>query len=484
MEEIAAMTQIINIMFQGMSMALKIGKETLDIGERCLKLFGNMAAAPVKGAKKAYTWAKYHKETGSTNIKNLYTRAEGDLTYLKLDAEMFQQMKKTLKKAGVLYTAVPPFKGAGKNSVHLMVASADMPRIGAILEEFKKYYIEEQRKHGMSQAEAEKMFKEKNSVETADEMMQEIGAMGDFDDFINQIETIFGKDYTADMVRDESIYYADEKLGFSKVPGWVPASEIEGKLSELAKSIKEQQNLEGVKTVGISFEHNPNDPEHSHIVGQTEDYIKVQLNERGKACVMLPKEYVHGDLTKESQDGKFTANIPEDMELLVVDIDEKSAAVSMSAKEFMDKYKGWEKQNVESMAQKRNAARKNIERFSDTGRYKKITIDKGLLYKGGGTLFDDSMVNNKALYTRVPNTGRKWCLKLEKGDYSVINDGNTYLTKLDMEKDYQIYDKVQGSYRTVSGKELYEKYDPVRLSKKQSSQAAQQKFDMGGKKSR
>ncbi len=359
MEEIASIAQIINIMFQGISMALKVGKETMNIGERCLKLFGNMAAAPVKGAKKAYTWAKYHKETGSTNLKNLYTRSRGDITFLKLDAEMFKQMKKYLKKSGVLYTAIPPFKSGDKSSVHLMVASADMPRISAILEEFKNYYMEKQSKHGMSREEAEKTFKEKNSVETVDEMMQDIGAMGDFDDFINQVETIFGKDYMADMIREESVYYADEKLGFSKVPGWVPASEIEEKLNELAKTIKERQNLDGVKTVGISFEHNPNDPENSHIVGQTEDYIKVQLNERGKACVMLPKEYVHGDMTKESPDGKFTAHIPEDMELLVVDIDEKSAAISMTGKEFVNKYKNWEKQAVESIGVKRSAQRQS-----------------------------------------------------------------------------------------------------------------------------
>lgn len=359
MEEIASIAQIINITFQGISMALKVGKETLNIGERCIKLFGNMAAAPVKGAKKAYTWAKYHKETGSTNLKNLYTRSRGDITYLKLDAEMFKEMKKYFKKSGVLYTAVPPFKGGNKDSIHLMISSADMPRISAILEEFKQYYMEKQNKHGMSREEAEKTFKKKNSVETVDEMMQDIGAMGDFNNFINQVETIFGKDYTADMVREESIYHADEKLGFSKVPGWVPVTEIEERLNDLARTIKEQQNLEGVNTVGISFEHNPNDPENSHIVGQTEDYIKVQLNEKGKACVMIPKEYVHGDMAKESPDGKFTAHIPEGMEVLVVDIDEKNAAVSMTAKDFVEKYKGWENQAMESLGEKRSMERQS-----------------------------------------------------------------------------------------------------------------------------
>lgn len=371
MEEIQSMAQILNVMVQGTTLAFKVTKGTLELAERFMKLILNMLEAPFKGSKAVKDYAVYHKETGSTNFKNLNMRANGDLTCVKLERTLFDKdLKRALKKAGILYTAAPLFKGGSKDSIFLMISSADLARLQFVLENVKEDYIAKQTKHGMKREQAEEIFKEKNSIVTVDEMMQGIGATGEFDDFVSQIESIFGKDYSKDVVQEENVYQAEENMGFSKASGWVPTAEMNERMEELARAFKESQKNGDRKTVGITFEHNPNDPESSHIVGQTEDYIKVQLNEKGRACVMLPKEAVDGDLAKESKTGTFTAHIPEDMEILVADLDEKNAAVSMTAKEFIEKYKDWEKSAMQEKERpeenRRTAAKKTAEKGSRT----------------------------------------------------------------------------------------------------------------------
>lgn len=95
-----------------------------------------------------------------------------------------------------------------------------------------------------------------------------------------------------------------------------------------------------------------------------------------------------------------------------------------------------------------------------TSQSRDITIDESLI----------RAEDEQTITTRVPWSEGSLSITFPKKDVVVINGGKTLLTKLDMNREYDVYDRNMEGIRKMSGAELYkDHYDPAWFERRRSS---------------
>lgn len=182
-----------------------------------------------------------------------------------------------------------------------------------------------------------------------------------------------------------------------------------------------------------------------------------ELNKEGKVEVLkqTPTERLTGDKISEMLTDMDTIYTNRQTEIKDIKLSDKFVNTPVekepeqTVKEAVKQTSGQEKEEALKKQEKQPAEREEKAVYQD------ITIDMSML--APGTKLSDSKID-----TIIPYTGRNLVLTLERKDIEIINEDKTMLTKLDMNKEYELTTLDFGEIVKMKGKELYDKhYDPV-----------------------
>lgn len=127
MAEIDSAAQYIRVLFEGTEVCFRIGQSvTKD------------ALIFIKNIMKMLKWlaynAKYGREIGGTNIKNLILR-DSNLIAARLPKDYINEFKKSSKKMGILYTRVP---SKDSDTYTVLLHASSYPRVKQIIDTVNK----------------------------------------------------------------------------------------------------------------------------------------------------------------------------------------------------------------------------------------------------------------------------------------------------------------------------------------------------------
>lgn len=326
---------IARVTMEGAQFGISIGKGGVKLMKRTVLLFGNMIQH-----------AKYHKTEGWTNMKNVLERSGGNLVSYSLDKAEFNQMKKLMNKNGILYTTTPNFRECkNKDRVHITMGKEYAPRMADVMNRQMVHSVKKSVKAGMSKDKATAEWMKKNSIETLEEMMHEIGAMSPEKDFDAEMKQMFGDNYKSVVEKFDVKKNSDQALDMQAA-----LNEI---MLEYRKNERKEENAKQQSPVKYHFEEN-------HIVEQTETFVKIQINEHEKPCVWLPKERIEPPLDIAASGGVRIATMSSDMPVLLQDIEGKDIAYKLTASEFDEKMKMREKEAFNKLYGSKKSKSKSI----------------------------------------------------------------------------------------------------------------------------
>ena len=122
MSEIADAVQIIQVTFDGVEVAMKVGSGSIRTMQAVIKFL--------------YGMLNFEKQMGKTSMRKLLMRG-GDLQVLQFDKSDLKQVKKFAKKYGVLYTVLPDM-GKDSGKMEVLFHSEAVPRVNILLERLNK----------------------------------------------------------------------------------------------------------------------------------------------------------------------------------------------------------------------------------------------------------------------------------------------------------------------------------------------------------
>ena len=122
MSEIADAVQIIQVTFDGVEVAMKVGSGSIRTMQAVIKFL--------------YGMLNFEKQMGKTSMRKLLMRG-GDLQVLQFDKSDLKQVKKFAKKYGILYTVLPDM-GKDSGKMEVLFHSEAVPRMNILLERLNK----------------------------------------------------------------------------------------------------------------------------------------------------------------------------------------------------------------------------------------------------------------------------------------------------------------------------------------------------------
>lgn len=127
MAEIDSAAQYVRVLFEGTEVCFRIGQ---SVTKDALFL--------IKNIMKMLKWltynAKYGREIGGTNIKNLILR-DSNLIAAQIPKDYINEFKKSSKKMGILYTRVP---SKDSDTYTVLLHAASFPRVKQIIDTINK----------------------------------------------------------------------------------------------------------------------------------------------------------------------------------------------------------------------------------------------------------------------------------------------------------------------------------------------------------